>query len=154
DVFATTTAGYSSISGQVFSDLNGNGVSDSGEPGLQYWTIYLDTDGNGKLDPGEPFVLTDSTGHYSFTGLTPGTYTVAIMPQPAYQETGPASPGTYSVTITTDGTAVTGKDFGELLPLPDLSTSGVTFSPASAAPGQAVTVSWTGTNQGTAAATG
>ena len=46
NVFAEPTAGFSSISGQVFDAGNGNA-------GLQSWTVYLDANGNGKLDPGE-----------------------------------------------------------------------------------------------------
>ena len=37
-----------SIQGQKWNDLNNNGVEDSGEPGLQGWTIYLDADGDGQ----------------------------------------------------------------------------------------------------------
>ena len=93
---------------------------DSGEPGLPYWTVYLATNDNGKLDPGESYVLTDAAGHYDFTGLAPGTYTVTIVPQTGYNQTAPAA--TYTVTITTDGTAITGENFGEQLPLPDLTS--------------------------------
>ena len=116
DVFAITTAGLSSLSGQVFNDANGNGSSDSGEQGLQYWTVYLDANDNGHLDPSESFVLTDATGNFSFTGLTPGTYTVAIVPQAGYLQTTPAT--SYTVTIATDGTVVAGKNFGEQFPCP------------------------------------
>jgi RHS repeat-associated protein len=154
DVFATSTAGFSSIRGEVFNDLNANGALDAGEPGLPYWTVFLDLHGTGKLTTDDPSVITDATGHYSIQGLAPGTYTVVIVPQAGYVQTTPTSPLTYTVTITTDGTAITGKNFGEELPLPDLATSNVTFTPATGAPGQAVTVSWTVSNQGTGAAAG
>ena len=39
-----------SIHGQKWHDLNGDGVKDPGEPGLQGWTIFLDENGNGLLD--------------------------------------------------------------------------------------------------------
>src|SRR5262249_29167154 len=32
-----------SLGGQVFNDLNANGTKDSGEAGLQGWTVFLDT---------------------------------------------------------------------------------------------------------------
>ena len=151
-VYAVPAAGFSSISGQVFNDQNGNGAPDSGEPGLRYWTVFLDLHGTGQITPDDPYVVTDSTGHYAFTGLSPGTYTVAVVPQAGYQQTTPAS--TYTVTFTADGTAITGKDFGEEYPLPGLTTSAVSFTPSSGAPGQAVTVTWNVTNQGNSAAAG
>jgi RHS repeat-associated protein len=150
DVFAVATAGFSGLGGQVFNDLNGNGADDS-EPGLPYWTIFLDANKNGRLDPGEESVITDASGHYAFNDLPPGTYTVAAVPQSGYTQTTPSS---YTVTITADGQAVTGKDFGEVRLLPDLAASGVAFSPASAGPGQPVTVTWQVANSGRGAAAG
>ena len=54
-------------------------------------TVYLDTNKNGKLDQGEESVITDSSGHYAFNDLVPGTYTVSIVanPQVAYNQTLP-----------------------------------------------------------------
>ena len=153
NIYAVPTAGFSSISGQVFSDTNGNGAIDNGEPGLQYWTVYLASNNSGTLDPGESYVLTDANGDYDFTGLAPGTYTVAIVPETGYHQTAPAA--TYTVTITTDGTAITGENFGEQLPLPDLTTSAVSFTPTGSANiGLPLTVNWTVTNQGNGIAAG
>lgn len=39
------------ISGQKWNDLNGDGVKDENEPGLEGWTVFLDVNGNGILDP-------------------------------------------------------------------------------------------------------
>src|SRR5207302_968506 len=47
-IFASNT-----ISGQVFNDLNGNGIKDVGEPGQQGVTVFLDSNNNGVLDAGE-----------------------------------------------------------------------------------------------------
>ena len=152
DVFAVPAAGFSTIAGQVFADNNANGTADGGEAGLPYWTVYADTNGNGRLDPGEPVALTDASGHYALTGLTPGTYTVRVVPQAGYVQTTPAVAAT--VSITTDGTTAGVTNFGEYLPHPDLAAAAVAFTPAAAAPGDAVTVTWTVTNHGTAAAAG
>src|SRR5262249_50763252 len=78
---ATTAADFGNaypgtISGQVFWDANANHVKDSRESGLSGWTVYLDANNNGALDPGEAAATSDSTGHYSFTGLAPATYVV------------------------------------------------------------------------------
>jgi ice-binding like protein/SdrD B-like protein/uncharacterized protein DUF4214 len=65
-----------SIRGAKFRDVNGNGVRNAGEPGLQGWTIFLDTNDNGFLDAGETSTLTDANGNYTFFDLGPGTYRV------------------------------------------------------------------------------
>ncbi|MFI5378499.1 MAG: SdrD B-like domain-containing protein [Tepidisphaerales bacterium] len=99
-----------SISGEVFTDTNGNGQLDAGETGLSGWTVYLDTNGNGTLDPGETSQLTGANGSYSFPGLATGTYTVRVVGQPGYQLTGPVG-GSWSVAVQS-GTTATAKNFG------------------------------------------
>jgi len=74
------------ISGNVFSDVNRNGVRDPGERGLSGVTIWLDLNNNGTADPGEPVTTSiadyyftptvDETGDYSFTHLGHGTYAI------------------------------------------------------------------------------
>src|SRR5205823_2071940 len=115
---------------------------------------FLDGNGNGRRDVGEPLVLTDASGRYALTGLTPGTYTVAVAPQPNYTRTLPASPAAYTVTIAADGTTVGGKDSGETIAFPDLAVQNVTVTPAAAGPGQSVTITWSVANQGNVAAGG
>ncbi len=78
------------IYGTKFDDLNGDGVQDPDEPGLEGWTIYLDHYNNGLLDPGEHSTVTDSNGDYALVGLDLGTtYTVAEVPQPRWRQTFP-----------------------------------------------------------------
>ncbi|HEV8061040.1 MAG TPA: SdrD B-like domain-containing protein, partial [Gemmataceae bacterium] len=76
------------LSGEVYFDANANGVLDSGETGLQGWTVYLDTNGNGQFDPGEPSAITDANGDYSFTNLGPGDYKVREVLQAGFAQTG------------------------------------------------------------------
>lgn len=80
---------YGSISGQTWNDENGNAIQDTGETGLEGWTIYLDDNNNGQLDTGETSTLTDANGNYSFTELTPGNYTVAEVLQSGWEQTYP-----------------------------------------------------------------
>ncbi len=66
------------ISGRVFFDYNGNGVSDPGEPGVPGRDVFLDANGNAIPDPGEPVAHTGADGGYAFTGLPNGDYTVVL----------------------------------------------------------------------------
>ena len=73
-----------SIGDQVFIDNNDNGTY---EPGIDdplpniTVNLYSDTNGNGVLDPGEPLVQTTSSdvnGEYLFGALPPGDYIVDV----------------------------------------------------------------------------
>lgn len=66
------------ITGKVGNDRNGDGAITSDESGLENWTVFLDFNKNGKLDNGEQSTLTDGLGNYTFNGLQPGSYTVAV----------------------------------------------------------------------------
>jgi len=88
-VVAAPALSTGSISGVVFSDANGNGIQDAGEPGLSNWTVFLDANQNGTLDRGEQTATTDTSGHYAFTNLTAGTYFVDEVPLPGYTQTSP-----------------------------------------------------------------
>jgi parallel beta-helix repeat protein len=97
-----------SLSGQLFQDVNGDGVRQPSEAGLSGWTVYLDANGNGTLDTGEVTATTDSSGNYSFTNLGPGTYRLRqILPTNWTQTTAnPADVGARS------GTDAIGVNFG------------------------------------------
>ncbi|KKK79648.1 hypothetical protein LCGC14_2831390, partial [marine sediment metagenome] len=81
--------GTGEIRGTKWSDLNGDGEPDAGEPGLPNVTIYLDLDYNGRLDDNEPSTETNGNGEYSFTGLEAGEYTVAEVVPEGYVQTFP-----------------------------------------------------------------
>ncbi len=100
----------SSISGQKFSDLNGDGQKDQGETGLSGWTIYLDANNDGIKDVNEASTVTDVSGNYSFPGLAAATYHVREVNQVGWQQTAPAT-GKYDITLSA-GQNSTGNDFG------------------------------------------
>ena len=100
-----------SLSGLKFNDLNGNGVLDSGEPGIEGWTVFLDANANGVLDTGETSTLTNSSGNYDFTGLLPGQYTVAEVQRNGWVQTTPL-PEKAGVSITTAGSNITLESLG------------------------------------------
>ena len=57
----------------VWVDSNGKGVQDAGEPGLAGVSVELRQ--NGVM---VATTTTDSSGHYSFSNVAPGTYTVLV----------------------------------------------------------------------------
>jgi uncharacterized delta-60 repeat protein len=71
--------GTDSISGEVFDDLNSNGALDNGETGVANVTVYLDLNGDGAFTSADTGYVTNSTGDFTFTHLTPGTYLVRIV---------------------------------------------------------------------------
>ncbi len=74
------------IHGSTWNDLNKNGIKDAGEAALAGWTLYLDQNQNNQLDQGELSTITDTNGTYSFTKLSPDTYTVAQVIQPEWEQ--------------------------------------------------------------------
>jgi hypothetical protein len=101
----------STISGQKFDDLNGNGVKDAGEGGLAGWTIYLDDNDNGTHDPGEPSAVTDQQGNYTFGDVAAGRHFVSEVLQDGWMQTLPANAG-WAISLGNDfeqelGTALT-----------------------------------------------
>ncbi len=93
-----------SISGMKFEDLNGNGIKETGEPGLAGWTINL-------AGPMTASVVTPAGGAYSFTSLLPGDYTVSEDLQAGWVKTLPTA-ASYAVTLDLGGQAVVDQDFG------------------------------------------
>ena len=108
------------IHGTKWRDDNGNGIRDSGEPGIVGVTLYLDLNNNGAYDGGEPWTTTmfdnpatkaDETGMYWFTMLAPGTYHVREIAPAVWQQTWPPANGAHDLTLGPI-TIVSGRDFG------------------------------------------
>ena len=80
--------------GYKWLDADNDGMWDSGEPGLEGWTIYLDADDDGVLDPGELSTTTDVDGFYEFAPLVPADYVVReeLLDQNAFLQTYPPGP--------------------------------------------------------------
>jgi hypothetical protein len=70
------------IGDRVWEDLDGDGIQDAGEPGLVSAHIYLYDDQDTLLD----WAFTDSTGNYSFSGLTwhDQVYKLRFVPWPGH----------------------------------------------------------------------
>jgi hypothetical protein len=107
------------VKGTVFTDLNGNGVQDAGEPASAGFTVYYDANKNGSKEAGEQSVVTDANGHYSITVTdaaisngqgTKDTFQIGVVPPPGWTATNP-NPALHSV-YGGPGDTFTGADFG------------------------------------------
>jgi murein DD-endopeptidase MepM/ murein hydrolase activator NlpD len=85
DVKGVVTGGNTGeVHGQVFHDLNGDGIENGPDTGLAGWTVSL-------LNPADNSVLATTTtgynGYYAFYNLAPGSYRVRETLQGGYQQT-------------------------------------------------------------------
>ncbi len=93
--FGNIRLGHINVS--KFNDLNGNGMKDSGEPGLEGWTINLvGPNGYSKSE------VTNADGNVAFRNLEYGTYTYSEVMQSGWIETIPSGGRTYSYNINYD----------------------------------------------------
>ena len=140
------------VSGMKFKDRDDDGVKDAGEPGLSGWDIHLfGTDGQGNAV--HQVATTGTGGTYSFTGVTPGGYTVCEVLQANWVQSFPTSgadcsghthlgtitPGPlgYSVTAVSGDGTLGDRDFGNS----PLSNITVTFNPLVAGQTHATNIS-------------
>ncbi len=102
------------ISGRVFNDLNGNGVQNGGEPGLNLARVFVDLDNDGVLDLGERFDDTDAAGDYTITQVGGGLKNVRVLLStlPANFFNTTAHPAVVNVPNGSTGTNVSGVNFG------------------------------------------
>ena len=84
-----------SIFGELWEDVDGDGVRDPGDGPLSGWTVELD---DGVCTPGSTCSTTTTAtdGSYSFTGLTSGTTVTVTVTTPSGE--------TWTQTFETDGT--------------------------------------------------
>lgn len=106
------------IEGYKWNDLNGNGLWDEGEPGMNGWLINL----SGAVSTSTLTHYDDSgkAGYYSFS-VAPGSYTVSEVEQAAWMQTYPVG-DSYSVTAG-NGAVISGLNFGNMQPLPGISVT-------------------------------
>jgi RHS repeat-associated protein len=104
------TGAAGTVSGDVFSDADGDGVHDSGETPAPGVRVYVDVNGDGQFTQQiDPTAITDSSGLYTINNVPDGTWSVRVS-DPGTRTTAPAS-GTHTVAIG-GGHGVTGQEFG------------------------------------------
>ncbi|OYP33126.1 Ig-like domain-containing protein [Rhodopirellula sp. MGV] len=94
----------SDVAGVKWADMNGNGLFDANESGLEGVYIYLDLDNDGRPDLGEPADYTDADGRYTIDFPGPGTYRIREVVEVGFQQSFPAA-GFHTVTY--NGVALT-----------------------------------------------
>jgi hypothetical protein len=103
------------ISGTKYTDITGNGITadDTGLGGVTI-KLFTDADNDGVLTGADGAAVATTTtaanGTYSFGSLNAGRYFVQETIPAGYVQTAPASPGYYTILITS-GLSATGKDF-------------------------------------------
>jgi hypothetical protein len=115
------------LSGTKFKDADGDGSFDTGESGLDGWSIYVYADnGDGVLGLGDTLATSATTsggGAYSFS-LTPGDYLICEVAQANWSQTAPSNSicaadpdgygfadGGFAITVTS-GQLSSSNDFG------------------------------------------
>ncbi len=98
-----------SVRGTVYDDLNGDGVRNTGEPGLAGVTAYDDRNGNGTMDTGETNTVSDAKGNYILEHLVGGPTQIRVTPFSGRRLTSPAAG--YN-TITLPNIKTKGRNFG------------------------------------------
>jgi hypothetical protein len=71
--------------GELFDDVNSNGLHDSGENGLPDWTVTLTPEGKGT----PRITKSDGSGAYHFEEIEPGKYRLAVQPPKGWRATAP-----------------------------------------------------------------
>jgi len=100
-ITAVLPSATASISGTVNFIFLGNGTA----PAVM---TYLDMNNDDNLDKGDPTCVTDSTGYFSFTGLSAGNYTVREVVPAGYTLTAPQAG--YTVALA-NAQAMVGQNF-------------------------------------------
>jgi protocatechuate 3,4-dioxygenase beta subunit/glutamine cyclotransferase len=95
------------VTGNVYNDLDGNGLRNGAEPGLAGWTVNLETSSGTIIAT----VMSDANGNYAFTGVGGGTFDVAEVQQTGWVQTQPLYPTVYTFT-TRSGGNLTALNFG------------------------------------------
>jgi len=93
--------GQGTVTGHVFTDTNGNGVQDSGEPNLSGIQVTLTPEGGGT-----PIVVTtDGNGNYTANSVPSGNVTVDVADPAGNFETTNTDPQTINLTAGGSATA-------------------------------------------------
>ena len=114
-----------SIRGNVWNDVNSDGVLTAPEPGLEGWKVFVDVNANSVLDATDPQATTDAAGNYAISNLPYGSTTIRLVTHLGYTSTTSATISS----LLLNGENRVGVNFGNHEPF-DFSISGVVFNDA------------------------
>jgi choice-of-anchor C domain-containing protein len=115
DVASTPTLGE--IHGNIWEDINGNGLLDGAEKSLPNTKVYLDLNNNQVLDFTEPTQFTTALGDYNFTGLSAGQYIVREVVPEGFIQTFPSAQALLGDTLIQNGSFESGPSTGYWMPV-------------------------------------
>lgn len=111
---------HTTVTGRIFSDLDGDGFQNSGEPGLFGRIVYADLNGNGRFDAElEPSTQTmfdlfetpdDETGQFVLEFVPPGDITIAVVESDGERVSTPQT-----ILFSTPASALAQRDIPELV---------------------------------------
>ncbi len=110
-----------SITGIKWNDFNGDGIRDTGEPGIGGVYVYIDLDGDNRIDIGEPAAQTNADGTYKLNFPGVGTFTVREVTESGFTQTfpGPTLDDEHTIVLTgnsvIDAPRMSGLNFGNRL---------------------------------------
>jgi SdrD B-like domain len=85
-------------------DLGGlasmSGTVSNGSSGISAVTVYIDLTNSGVLKSGDPQTKTNTSGHYTLSGLMSGSYTIRQIVPANYHQTSPTSGSGLKETLT------------------------------------------------------
>jgi VCBS repeat-containing protein len=125
DFYNLIPTSTSSIRGNVWNDVNSDGVLTAPEPGIEGWKVYVDLNANNVLDTTDPQATTDASGNFAITGLPYGMASIRLVTHSGYTSTTPATIST----LILNGENRIGVNFGNHEPL-DFSIGGTVFNDA------------------------
>jgi len=102
--------GTMKLGGKVFYDIDNNGNHDSGEPGLEGWTVKLEGATFGSIAETE----TDASGDYLFLGVSPDTWTVSEVPASGWVSRSPVGDSYLLNSLAADRTDLNFANYGTI----------------------------------------
>ncbi|MGB7158682.1 MAG: DNRLRE domain-containing protein [Tepidisphaeraceae bacterium] len=85
-----TRYNFATLDGNVFEDLDGDGVQETGEGPLAGFTGFLDANNNAFFDTGERSAVSNSAGIFQIDQVMAGTHVLRVVGQASWEQTLPA----------------------------------------------------------------
>ncbi|HUL42807.1 MAG TPA: YCF48-related protein [Bacteroidota bacterium] len=96
---------WNTVEGTVYRDIDGNGIKDGIDPGMKGWTATM-------YGPDSTFVTaSDSTGHYKFPHVNPGSRTIHLDIPSGWEQVLPRLDQDYSLDLQSYGNHYTTLDY-------------------------------------------